>query len=324
MSSPGSTTSSPGSEDPRWYRRYGLDVLSEIPFGVAVPASATKRPDLSVTRGPLVEDPGLLDGETLAELENPAGRVLYTLVKDVCGYTLRVYGVADFRIDAALSRVSCRRWVDAPPGVAEIVLQASVLAFVLTLRGRSVLHASAVSAGSSTFALAGPSGSGKSTFAALLCASGAVLVADDLVCVEGSCVVGTGPGAELRLREGMRSVVEQFESRPPGADTADGRLAILPRSAGDGPLPLGGVLFPTLATGAEMLHAERVQGAETVIELVRCARISGWRDPEQQRRFFEAMLELAENVPAWRVQVPSAHPLVRVTPDALVAALAST
>ncbi|MGH9105047.1 MAG: hypothetical protein ACRDZX_04275 [Acidimicrobiales bacterium] len=295
-----------------------------MPFGTALPASRDRGPDLRVSSrcddGLAAEEE--IPGHVLARRSTPSGQALYTLVRGADGYVLRMHGAADFLVDAEISEVGCRPWRDARPGIAEVLLQATVLSFVLALRGRVVLHASAVSAGGHVWALAGPSGSGKSTVAALLCAGGAALVADDLACIgPGPQLLGTGPGAELRLRGGARQVLGLFEAEPPSYETADGRLAIRPTALPDRPVSLSGILLPELTGNGRRLRAERVRGPEAVLQLLGAARIAGWRDPGQQQRFFRAMVALAREVPLWRVSVPWTSPLGAVPPAELLGAL---
>lgn len=305
-----------------WYRRYGLNLQSEVPFGIAVAAPASGKPDLVVRYRRPAAEPSELIGETLAELWNESGKIAYTLVSNADGYCLRVHRVADFVMDAEVSELYCEPLRSAPPGLAEILLQATVLAFVLALRGRPVLHASAVSVAGRVLAIAGPAGSGKSTLAALLCAGGAALVADDLACIEqGSCIVGTGPGAELRLRPASTPVLEQFSTPPLTEETADLRVAVRAPSAPDEVVPLAAVLFPVLHRGGGALRAERAQHARAVVQLVRAARISGWRDPAQQQRFFNVVVELAQKVPTFFVYVPWASVPAPLAPEALFTAL---
>lgn len=291
----------------QWYRRYGLSLLSEVAFGLAVPPSAGGQPDLEVTlRSPSRAGNTSLTGPVMAENTRPGGELLYTLVRQPSAYCLRWHGVADFEISDDVSALSCSEVFDAPQGIAAILLQSTVLAFIMALRGRFVLHASAVAIGGDVYALAGRSGSGKSTTAALICAGGGTLVADDEICVEeGRFVVGTGPGATLRLRNRAKSVIDLFPVRPPSFETADGRLAIQPSSAPDEPLPLSGVLFPTLSDEGSVLTAERLQGSEAVAQLVAAARIAGWREPTVQRRFFDGVVGLAKEVPLWRLVIPA-------------------
>jgi hypothetical protein len=300
-----------------------LHLLSEVAFGTPVQAPPSGQPDLCVkyeTAGPPWEEE--LAGENLAEQRLASGELRYQLVRDGSGYHLRVHKVADFFMDDSVCRLACRPWPHVLPGLAEAVLQATVLAFALSLRGHTVLHASAVLADGSALAFAGPSGAGKSTVAALLCAGGATLLADDLVRIEpGPCLVGTGPGTSLRLRNGARRAVELFEVRPPSHEAVDNRLVIQPPSGGDHPRRLRALVFPVLVAGSGELRAGRVQGAGSVVQLVRAARIGGWQAHDFQRRFFEAMVKVAQEVPAWRLTVPCGPPLEPLAPSAVMAAL---
>jgi hypothetical protein len=78
-----------------------------------------------------------------------------------------------------------------------------VTTLLLRLRGRLLLHASAVSVGGRTVAFAGPAGAGKSTLAATLVARGARGVTDDLLVVEraggdtGTWLARPGPSRHL-------------------------------------------------------------------------------------------------------------------------------
>jgi hypothetical protein len=272
----------------KWYRRYGLNVLSDVPFGSPLRPPAGGKPDLDITLRGCSELGGReMTGRVLAERWAPSGRHVYTVVRRESGYLLRIHGQADFQISEDLSTVSCSEDPDAPRVTTALLLQATVLAFVMALRGHFVLHASAVAMADDVFALAGPSGSGKSTTAALMCAGGAALVADDLICVkEHRYVLGTGPGASLRLRQSAKSVLDLFPVRAPVSETIDGRLALELQCAPDEPVPLAGVLFPAPATGqSRCLRAERLHGIVAVTQLVASARVAGWRDEAQKKRF---------------------------------------
>jgi hypothetical protein len=93
----------------------------------------------------------------------------------------------------------------------------------LAARGLRALHASAVEAGGRGVLFAGPSGSGKSSAALLLVASGAKLVADDLLFTwrEGEQRMVGGLGEGLRAHEHVWARAPQF--RPGEADATGKR-----------------------------------------------------------------------------------------------------
>lgn len=97
------------------------------------------------------------------------------------GYLLRFLGIADFLLD------SSGRWIQARSDgrttkrrVAHLLLD-HVLPLALSLRQKTVLHASAVVTRDGCCVFTGPSGSGKSTLAASFQADGAELLSDDCV-----------------------------------------------------------------------------------------------------------------------------------------------
>lgn len=305
-----------------WYKRYGLHLLSEIPFGLPVTAPS-RGADITVVSRGRHEDHGRTElGEVLAELRKRNGDLSYAFARDAAGYRLRVCGVADFVISHDVSTVVCEIMSFAPEGLTELLLQATVLAFLLSLRGKSVLHGSAVVHGDKATVVAGPSRAGKSTLAALLCAGGASLLADDLVCIEGRSVLGAGPGVELRIRPAVRDVVQLFEVQPSSEDTSDNRLAIRPPFAGDQPFGLSALLFPVVGVPSESLRARALSPEQALPEIIRSARISGWRDPAQQRSFLDAAVRLAKGVPAYKLHLPRA-PLQAIGREALEAVLSA-
>ena len=309
----------------RYYSRYGLVIASDIvAFGMAVKEPRGVSADLEVS----YDDRGwvptwrLPEGEVLALRLGPDGQPFSTLVRSTRGYLLRLSTVADFSIDETCSRIVCRPDPRCPAGLVQVLLQSVVLAFVLSLRGRFVLHSSAVVVDSQVLAVAGPPWSGKTTLAALLCAGGAALFADDFVCVEsGPKAVGTGPGPELRLRPAARGVLGLFPTLPASYETCDGRIAFSPPRCAYGTAALGGVVLPEPAGKDEGLWAERLHGSLAVRGLASAARIAGWVDRVQQQRFFESVVALARDVPVWRIKVPWGPPFSAIQPSTLLGTL---
>ena len=177
----------------------------------------------------------------------PPGRVLldlrgsrryYAATAVDQGFRLRFFGTCDVDLDPSLTRATVHPMPGADPDLLSVLVSGTLLAFVLTMRGETVLHASAVQVGDAALAFVGASGMGKSTMATLLCADGARLVTDDVLRLDTTsspptCALGA---TELRLRKGADHLSERFANQPGSAPalrtTGDARQA-LAAAAGD-------------------------------------------------------------------------------------------
>lgn len=244
----------------------------------------------------------------------PPGRVLVSRVDGRCVYVgaddgtrvvLRVPGMCDFVMDRRLRSVECRADPSADPGFTSLLLAGLVVAFVLSLEGHCVLHASAVEVNGRAMAFAGASGAGKSTLAALACGAGARLVSDDVLRVEtdaGPMCVGGSP--QLRLRSRAAWALDGFGTRPPWDGTVDQRLAVTPPSAGRASVPLAVIVLPRLSRAAAEVEARPVRGAEAAMRLVRSARVQGWRCPGVSASQFRATAAVAGGVRVVEAVIP--------------------
>ena len=154
----------------------------------------------------------------------PPGRVLldlrgsrryYAATAVDQGFRLRFFGSCDVDLDPILTRATVHPMPGADPDLLSVLVSGTLLAFVLTMRGETVLHASAVQVGDAAVAFVGASGMGKSTMATLLCADGARLVTDDVLRLDTTsspptCALGA---TELRLRKGADHLSERFAHR---------------------------------------------------------------------------------------------------------------
>src|SRR6476646_8305081 len=204
------------------YQLHGVTIRSEIALGT--PARVESPIDLEVRWGErrsIPDEPPA--GHTIALRDSVAGGC--QIVETSSGHAFRFPNACDFFLSKDLRRLRVHASPEAE-ALVPILLAGTVLAAVLSLGGRVVLHASAMHDDGWTLAIVGGSGQGKSTLAALFCAAGADLVSDDLLRVEienrqARCFKGT---PQIRLRPAAAALA----SRAPAntrTRTADGRVS---------------------------------------------------------------------------------------------------
>ena len=299
------------------YRLHGLLLRSAVPLSGFVGPDGLHDIDVQWTPWkPVPSDPapGRLVAEAVA-----ASQCLYAATAEGGRWTVRVGGICDFVIDGALDAVECRLDPGADPALAAVLFAGLVVAFLLNLAGECVLHASAVEIDGVAVAFAGPSGAGKSTLAALLCGGGARLITDDVLRlgVEDEGVVCVGGGPQLRLRPGAAWTLDEFPVRPSCAPTVDGRLAIVPRPAGAGDVPLSTVVLPRLSREASTVELRTLRGAASVMQLAAACRVTGWCDPAILRMNFRALTRVAARIEVIEAVVPWGQASPRTTVSAL-------
>ena len=100
------------------------------------------------------------------------------------GYLLRFPDLADYRVSADGSNVTCFPAPDVAEATTQHLYLNQVLPLALSKMGKLVFHASAVEVGDSAVAFVGESGRGKSTLAASFALSGFRFLTDDGLVVE--------------------------------------------------------------------------------------------------------------------------------------------
>ena len=239
----------------------------------------------------------------------------YTFCRVGDGYVGRMTGIADFVIDPDLRTVVVHPAVDGRSHVIPIVIPGTVTAFLLSIRGWSVLHGSAVEIDGRALAFVGVSGQGKSTMAALFCAAGAALVTDDVLPLRFE----TGPdgeetvaclraGREIRLREKAASLAGRFGDGASVRVTADDRHGVTPLVTDRPRLPLSAIVLPRPDREIPAVRARQLRAGEASLELGRCQRIEGWREPDHLRRQFVDVGRIVSSVPVFEVVVPWGPP----------------
>ncbi|CAA9259889.1 MAG: hypothetical protein AVDCRST_MAG76-2769 [uncultured Acidimicrobiales bacterium] len=299
------------------YGLHGLRLRSPLPLAGFILPGGEHDVDLTWAEGgPVPADPG--PGRLVVARATDDG-LLYVGVDDGATLTLRVPTLCDFVIDHDLHAVEARLDPGADPRLVALLVSGLLVAFLLSIGGALVLHASAVEVDGRGLAFAGASGAGKSTLAALLCGAGARLVTDDVLRVATTpgpmCVGGT---PQLRLRPRGAWALDGFRLAPPTKPTVDHRLAVAPPASGDHQVPLALVVLPRVSRTATRLEVLRVTGADAVVRLAGTSRVVGWRDPSVTRQQFRATSELAGKVAVVEATIPWGPRLTAATVAALL------
>jgi hypothetical protein len=317
------------------YRIHGLLVQSEVPLlarmeetegngrtAKAPSRMASGRPDYRVfAREPRDCPHSPPPGRLLAEKEDQGfGYWVAEDERDSDRWTLRYAEICDFALDRRRRTITVHRDPQADPEMVPILLEGAVLAHALTADGLLALHASAIEVRGRALAIVGPSGAGKSTLAALLCAAGAHLVADDTLRVDASdtgavCFPGT---RGLRLRPQAASLGEMVEGASVGM-TADGRTAVHPVRSVEVPLELAAVLIPMPSRAAKRLRVSRLGAMEGLQELLRYPRLTSWQASGPIAKLFELTAEVAAGLPVYRATVPWGPPFAASLAERLLA-----
>lgn len=296
----------------RCYRIHGLLLDSEVPLaaapadptGHAAAAHDTEPPEslaLRVrlgarTRVPNHAAPGHLLALDATDLH------AVSISEDQGVRTLRFFEQCEFRHHPRRRLLTVHLDPQADARLPELLLTSNVLASLLDLEGHPVLHASAVSTPSGSFAFIGVSGAGKSTLAAALCSSGHPLVSDDaLRCAPGSpshCFTGS---QRLRLRPGSEQLARLLQAQP--ETSLDHRLSVAPTPSPATRLPLTALFCPE---PANELRTTPLRGALALQHVLQAARIPYWCDAALRARQLNQLAQLARSVPVQRLQLPLA------------------
>lgn len=290
------------------YRQCGIALRSEVPLDLPVVGGSSW--DVDVVWGSDAEgteqDPG---GRLIAERRSPLGDGWWYRITDLgAGYLLRFRQSGDVLMSRDLSRIEVRPDRTARHDLLPVLLAGTVCAFLLAMRGKTVLHASAVSVDGAAIAFVGPSGWGKTTLATLMCLSGASMIADDVTTVElGPPVACRGGATELRLRRAaspLASTHPDLTSRR----TVDDRIALQATTSVSEAVPLAAIVFPGPSREATRVRIQRVPAPAALMKMLGLLRVEGWNEPAVLRRDFDLLGRLVNRTPAYSAIVPWGPP----------------
>jgi hypothetical protein len=217
--------------------------------------------------------------------------------------------------------VSCdagRVWGACPapltPEDLATYLLGPVMGFILRLRNRTCLHASALRIGDYGIALVGDAGLGKSTAAAALALRGVPVCSEDIVPlaeVNGRFEVIPGYPRICLWPDSVEMLLGSQDALPLLTPTWEKRY--LPLDGGrakfaDHSVPLGLVYLFAARTNSERApFIEELSRKEALLELVRNTYLSWLPDPQQRAREFHVLARLLDSVAIRRI-VPHADP----------------
>jgi hypothetical protein len=278
----------------------GFDAYGLAPGGEAGPGPATR-----VALGEPHPVEAWRDGraEPLFGRSLDDGRTIFGLHQHPrLGYRLFAEGEGTYEIASSLDEVVCAPLPELEAWQWQRFLTAQVLPLVAVLRGREVLHASAVALGERVIALVGGSGAGKTSLALQLVARGATLFADDVLALElRGGVVLAHPGAGVanlspEERGRLNGVID--DSQIAGRDE-QGMRAVVEREART--LPLDAVYFIERPDGGDSVVFERLDSSDRVLGATFNLSIL---DPARLQRHLEVCAEIARRCGLFRVGVP--------------------
>lgn len=292
-------------------RIYGLTVRSEVPLHQRRPVPVGTPIDLDIVLGPPAPATDATPpGRVLLDLRG--SRSYYSATADDEGFRLRFFGSCDVELDRSLTRATVHPVSGVDQDLLSVLVSGTLLAFVLTMRGETVLHASAVQVGDSALAFIGGSGMGKSTMATLLCSAGARLVTDDVLRLDSTvspptCALGA---TELRLRKGADHLADRFESAPALRSTGDARQALAAAASTTEDLPLAGLVVPVPDHSPERRTTElvRLSSQEAMVVLAKFPRLVGWQDAAVRRASFHQLADVVDQVPVHAALLPWGPP----------------
>lgn len=298
------------------YQQCGLRIRSEI--DLHLPSAPFDTADVELCWGPdLDEAESWPEGSVVATV-GVDDEWWYVAVEADGGHLVRFSKCGDFVVSPGFDRVEVRRCPDGERAhLVPVLASGTVLAFLLMLRGSTVLHASAVAIDGKAVAFAGPSGRGKSTVAALMCQAGAALVTDDVLVVDvdqqATCI---GGAVELRLRENATSIAATDDAER-SRTTVDARTAFAPSETFADELPLSAIVVPAPSRDVTEVAINRMPPSAALFGLLSFPRVYGWRRELELKRDFATLSRLVESVPFYVATIPWGPPFDPVVAESL-------
>lgn len=296
-----------GNRDGWSGRAFGLALEGSLGLECVVETGPSKRADTRLERVPRAEVDRrwrAASPRTVFERRLVDGRVGLSVQRDdELGFRVWAPRHGCYLVAADGRRVLC-----APPSGPtwrwERLVLAQVLPLAAVLRGKDVLHASAVAVSDRAVAFMGRSGAGKTTLAGRIVANGARLVADDVLAIDlsGNDVLVHRGGAIARIDAAELRAMSAPERHVLGAVRARGEKWHVSPPLGPPRLPLA--LTYHLVRPAEVDHVDiaAVHPCDPAL-LLGNAFLPYVTDPERLRRLLDVCAAVAATTPLYEVRV---------------------
>ena len=297
------------------YRAYGLSLLSDHDIPGLKPSAGAEPVDVTIHwlgSAPIPIPPPEPLYHT-AESLDAAGNPLLVVRRSADGHRYSfIYSDGTEFLIADDGREVWARWSD--PLTSEdtaTYFLGPVLGFLLRLRGRLCLHASAVAVGADAVAFAGPSGEGKSTLAAWLVSKGLKAVTEDVLalrCAAGRVWADPGPPLIRLWDPSVQSLFGAPDSMPLMTPNWDKRFQPLSTQEGTfmaESLPLRVVyLLAGRDAGRRAAEIRPVTPQAALLALVSNTYANRLLDTTMRAREFELLGQMLSVVPVRELQLP--------------------
>jgi hypothetical protein len=304
------------------YRTYGLTVQSDIPVTGLVPlAKDDGLPDLRLDLGDMPEWAALALSLTVTAVQARPE----SFMPGEGSFTVSEFSSGQFFLLSYADGSRClvdhratQLWGEPGPGLSHddlcVYVLGPVMGFVLRLRGRTPLHASAVAADGRTIALVGNAGAGKSTTAAALALRGWAVLAEDVCALEDLtdqyhvlpgypriCLWPDSVSILFSSPEALPLVVPGWEKR---FLPLDGSLAHFASQSS----PLAAIfLLGERSTLESAPTIEPLSKKDALLQLVQNTYMNWLLDKRQRAEEFDILAKLVTGVECFKL-IPSADP----------------
>lgn len=252
----------------------------------------------------------------------PDGTLWTQFFRIPSGYLLRFPGLADFSVSSDGTEVLAFPADDVTAQTIEHLHMNQVLPLALSRQLKLVLHASAIEIQNFGVAFLGESGWGKSTLSASFSTSGYRFLTDDGLQIRkemaGFFIDPSHPSIRLWADSCFALIPEATPIAPPLGYTSKLRLLAGEEVAYcNVARPLRSIYF--LGEGkTKDISIERVEGRQTMIELVKHCFLLDVEEREMLRQHFVQLTDLAKSQLLFRLDYPRRYELLPLVRDAII------